>query len=228
MALLLALTAGGMANAGSVDAAFTLSLGGQTIGQGQYSAALTGDAYRLKGGVAIAGAPEQENRPLFSGTAGSFGTIRGDRLEVKGFSAGIKGGKGPQALTLDAARLRGFIDPLGMILLPVMQGGDPCTRTLHVFDGQHQFDLILKSGGPTRYRIAADGGSRTGVRCSAQFVPRKGFGKDDPVLPLRTGDGVLLWLTPAQGGSVWMPLRVQVRFGDGALTAEVTRFVERD
>ncbi len=228
-ALLLAMAACGTARADTtVEAAFTLSLGGQTIGQGQYSAMLAGDEYRLHGGVAIAGAPEQGNRPLFSGTAESFGTIRGDRLEVNGFSAGIKGGKSPQATALDAARLRGFIDPLGMILLPMMQGGDPCARTLHVFDGKHQFDLILKSGRPSRYRMAADGSSRTGVRCSAQFTPRKGFDKDDPALPLRMQDGVLLWLTPVNGGSAWMPLRVQVRFGNGALTVDVTRFVQRD
>ncbi|MCK5549728.1 MAG: DUF3108 domain-containing protein, partial [Hyphomicrobiaceae bacterium] len=96
-------------------------------------------------------------------------------------------------------QLENVLDPLSAIMaLSLDQTGDPCWRTLSVFDGKHRFDLIFT---PKRQ-------SSRNVVCSVRFVPISGHrkGKGNSVI---TGNAEVM-LRRVPKANIVIPLRVTV------------------
>jgi hypothetical protein len=108
-------------------------------------------------------------------------------------------------------QLENVLDPLSAIMaLSLDQTGDPCRRTLSVFDGKHRFDLIFT---PKRQ-------SSRNVVCGVRFVPISGHrkGKGNSVI---TGNAEVM-LRRVPKANIVIPLRVTVStiVGNAVLESE--------
>lgn len=120
------------------------------------------------------------------------------------------------------AHRKDTLDPLSALLLPIAEGADPCNRVLPVFDGRRRYDLRLRPDGET---ATAKIGSYQGklTRCKITVIPRGGERK--AVLEaLKREDSIRVWLAPAEGGRIWVPLRITLRTPLGSAVALATDF----
>jgi len=96
-------------------------------------------------------------------------------------------------------QLENVLDPLSAIMaLSLDQTGDPCRRTLSVFDGKHRFDLIFT---PKRQ-------SSRNVVCGVRFVPISGHRKGEGNSVITGNAEVMLRRVPK--ANIVIPLRVTV------------------
>ena len=96
-------------------------------------------------------------------------------------------------------QLENVLDPLSAIMaLSLDQTGDPCWRTLSVFDGKHRFDLIFT---PKRQ-------SSRNVVCSVRFVPISGHRKGEGNSVITGNAEVVLRRVPK--ANIVIPSRVTV------------------
>lgn len=96
-------------------------------------------------------------------------------------------------------QLENVLDPLSAIMaLSLDQTGDPCWRTLSVFDGKHRFDLIFT---PKRQ-------SSRNVVCSVRIVPISGHRKGEENSVITGNAEVVLRRVPK--ANIVIPSRVTV------------------
>jgi len=96
-------------------------------------------------------------------------------------------------------QLENVLDPLSAIMaLSLDQTGDPCWRTLSVFDGKHRFDLIFT---PKRQ-------SSRNVVCSVRIVPISGHRKGEGNAVITGNAEVVLRRVPK--ANIVIPSRVTV------------------
>ncbi len=246
--------AGGAARAqGRLDARYTASLGGISIGKGAWSLDITEDQYT----AAASGETSGLLRVFASGmgTSAARGTIAGGQPVPATYAATINANKkidevrmtlnggavkdyvvmppsppDPDRVPLTEAHRRGVIDPMTASLIRVPGTGDPvgpeaCQRATSIFDGRMRYDLQLAFKRMDKVK-AAKGYQGPVVVCSIYFTPLAGYIPDRAAIKYLVAlRDMELWLAPIAGTRVVVPFRVSIPTPVGPAVLEATQFV---
>jgi uncharacterized protein DUF3108 len=251
-----ALMAAGMPEAqaqGRVDARYSVTLGGVTIGKGAWVIDISDSQFT----AAASGATTGLLRVLSTGrgSGASRGYIIGGNPVPASFAASITTDKkteeirmtlgsgdvkdfsivpelppDPDRVPLTEAHRRGVTDPMTGSIIRVAGNGNPlgpqaCQRTHQVFDGRMRYDL--KFGYKRIEQVKAEKGYEgPAVVCSVYFVPVAGF------VPTRAAIKYLVsqremevWLAPVGGTRVLVPFRVSIPTPIGQGVMQATQFI---
>lgn len=234
----------------NIEAGFTVYVGGFLLARGRYKARLEGDAYRLDVSVTTAGAPAALYEAEFNLL--SEGDIAEARIRPRRYMSDARGTRYTRKVTLDydgngmphlsatppyePGDLTGTSpsqriatqDPISAVLVPVAGGGNPCDRSIPVFDGRRRYDLKLTDAGTTsvtRQRADVPAGV---VVCNVRYVPVAPIVEKRKFTDmLRRNDDTKIWLAPFDGGRIYLPVRLQFRTPLGGAVAEIERLDER-
>ena len=249
LASLLAPQAG---QAGSVDATYSITLAGLTIGRASLSGLVNGSSYKLNVSAGLTGLMGAVAGG--SGTGSAQGSIGGAAVLSNGFAVTASNGKLTRTISIGASSgsvrgvtieppmdlpmegrvpLRaqhkvGVLDPISALVMPV-RGTDPfdkanCERKLPVFDGTQRFDIQLTFVGVRQVQSEA-GYSGPVLVCSARYVPVAGHRPDRRAIKFMVENrNIDTWLAPVNGGRVLMPYRISVRTMIGTSVIEARRF----
>jgi len=254
LAAVLAVAASGAVRAqGKLDARYSVTLAGISIGKGSWVIDITDSQYM----AAASGATTGLLRVFTGGrgTSAAHGTLQaGQPLSWVYASTIITSKKKDEVhLTLDNGDVKesridppletekdrvpiteenrhGILDPMTASLLRTPGNGDPlspeaCQRSLSVFDGRLRYDLqfVFKRMDHVK---AAKGYAGPVVVCAVYFSPVAGF------IPSRAAiryiaklRDIEVWLAPIRGTRVLVPFRAQGPTPIGKIVLEATQFV---
>jgi hypothetical protein len=121
----------------------------------------------------------------------------------------------------------GTQDPVSAFVMPVVQGQNPCERSIAVFDGRRRYDLKLSYEGEKKKTPRGLSGPMTAVVCNIKYVPVAPVEQRKFTNMLRRNDDMKVWLVPFDGGRVYMPVRFQLRTPLGGAVMELADVRER-
>lgn len=253
VAIIVAATAAGSttARAQEVEAHYTISLAGLTIGKASINGTVSATSYSLNVSSALTGLVGAVSRGR--GAATARGNIGGGTVLSNGFSLSATNGTDSRTIQIavvsgsvrsvaieppleekaDRIPVReshkiGVVDPVSALIMPV-KGADPfdkdnCERRLPVFDGSQRFDVVLSYAGTQQ--VKGEGGYAGPVLvCSARYVPVAGHRPDRRVTKFMVENrNMEAWLVPVNGGKVFLPYRISVRTLIGTTVIEANRF----
>lgn len=252
--LLLAAAAGGPALAqGKLEARYTATLAGLTIGDGswmidisdtQYTASAAGGtagllrAFTSGQGTTTARGTYNAGKPQSSIYAATITTRKKNdevRLtiangSVKDFKVDPPPDDNPDRVPLTEAQQRGVLDPMTASLMRVAGNGDllvpeSCQRKLAVFDGRLRYDLQFAY--KRMETVKADKGyAGPALVCSVAFSPVAGHDPTRTAIKYLTKlRDIEIWLAPIAGTRVLVPFRIQGPTPVGQAVVEATHFV---
>jgi hypothetical protein len=241
------------AQAGRLDAQYSASLAGITLGKGTWTVEINEDQYNS----AVTGATTGLLKVFSSGQgqAGARGTVAGNGvLAPSSYYATIVADKKieqirlilaagnikevtidpptpphPERIPLTEAALRSVSDPLSSSLIKVGGNGDPlspeaCKAKSAVFDGRMRYDLALTFKRMEHAKI--EGYQGPVVVCAVSFTPLAGYIPGRPAIKyLEEQRDIEVWLAPIAGTRVVVPLRIAAPTPLGTAALDATRFV---
>ena len=250
---LLVLAAAAPAHAeAKLDARYTATLGGITIGRGAWVIDLRDDQY-----TAAASGMATGLLKIFAGGTGSSasrGSVANGQLVPRSYAATITANKkkdevemaiengavkdysvkppsppDPERVPITEAHRRGVTDPMTASLMRVAGSADPmaretCQRSVAIFDGRMRYDLRLTFKRMEKVK-AEKGYQGPVVVCSVAFTPQAGHIPSRAALKyLVSNQDMEVWLAPITDTRIVVPFRVSVPtpFGDAVL--EATQF----
>lgn len=252
LALIAVLGFVGEVRAGTVDATYSITLAGLTIGRASLSGVVENGTYNLNVSAALTGLVGAITNGSGSGTA--RGGLGNGRPLSNGFAVTATSGSASRTIQIGAAggnvrgvsiepplelpnegriplreqHKQGVLDPISALVMPV-RNGNPldkgnCERRLPVFDGTQRFDVVLSYAG-TRQVQSEDGYSGPVLVCSARYVPVAGHRPDRRAVKFMIENRQIdTWLAPVNGGRALMPYRISVRTMVGTSVIEARRF----
>jgi hypothetical protein len=226
---------------------YSISIAGITIGQGELTADVDVDGYVAQGSGRASGFL----RILVSGQAqvSARGRLIEGRPAPTAFSARLddENEHSAVAMTFDhgsvkaleaetslpasdrvpvtAEYRRDVSDPVSALLVPAADGLAPaaCQRTLHIFDGQRRYDLMLSYKRVDTAKAAGHTGSV--VVCAVALKPIAGHKPGSALVKYLTGGRELeLWLAPIAGTRLLGPYRLSVANLIGDLVIAATSY----
>ena len=224
---------------------YTVYIGGLRVAEGSMMATLGGEAYLLENTLGSAGVAARFWDAHWTMT--SKGTINEEAVHPSlfEFSATEKSktksreirydGRGVPSLTFEPplpeeeaalttpAMYRNTLDPASAFLLPVVTDGNPCDRRLPVFDGKRRYDLQLTFHSITNVTTRDGGYSGEAVRCRVRVTPGDGMERGKLTTMLQRRDDTWIWLAPVGDGSLYIPVRVQMRTPIGGAVLDVVK-----
>jgi hypothetical protein len=234
----LGVLAAGSADATALRVEYAMSLAGLAIGNASLTGTVDEDRYALKIDgqlTGIAGALSGGTK----GAATATGTASGTRLTGTGFAATGRSSSGertlqiglsagnvtqveinppfelrPDSVPLRDADRRGVVDPLTALVTVPGNRARPlepanCNRTIPVFEGTQRFDVILSFA--QRLSVKKPGYDGEVLVCNARYVPIAGHRPERPAVKFMTESrDMSVWLAPAEGGRVLVPIRIAV------------------
>lgn len=238
--------------AGTVEAQYSITLAGLTIGRASLSGTVGASSYTLNMSAGLTGLVGAISKGSGSGSArGGIGAMP----LTNGFVMQASNGKMTRSIQFAAAsgsirsvsieppleatdegriplgsqhRLN-VIDPLSALVMPA-RGGNPldranCERRLPVFDGTARFDIVLSFSG-VRTVKADSGYSGPVLVCAARYVPIAGHRPGRRAIKFMVENrDMSAWLVPVNGGTALVPYRISVRTMIGTSVIEARRFV---
>lgn len=246
--------AAGSAMAADIEARYSITLAGLSIGKASLSAQLNGAGYVLNVSSALTGIVGAVSQGR--GAATARGNVSGANVLTNGFSLSATNGKDTRKIQIAAASgavrnvtidppfvkqpddptripLRdshkiGVLDPVSALLMPVRSGNPMdkanCDRRLPVFDGNQRFDVVLSYVG-TRQVRSEDGYSGPVLICKARYVPVAGHRPDRRVTKFMADNRNMdAWLAPVNGGKTLIPYRISVKTMIGTTVIEAETF----
>jgi hypothetical protein len=250
----LALAAPGTAHAqAKLDARYTASLGGVTIGRGawtidfrddQYTAAASGMATGLlkmfAGGTGTSASRGNvaNGQPIARSYAATItANKKKDEVEiaiengaVKDYTVHPPSPPDPERVPITEAHRRGVTDPMTASLMRAAGNADPmtaetCQRSMAIFDGRMRYDLRLAFKRMDKVK-AEKGYQGPVVVCSAHFTPLAGHIPSRAVIKyLIAMQDAEVWLAPVAGTRIVVPFRISVPTPLGDAVLEATQFV---
>ena len=238
---------------GKLDARYTATLAGVSIGKGswviditdtQYMAAVSGvttglmRAFTGGQGTSAAHGTLQAGQPLSSIYVSTIvSSKKTDDIRLTVNNGSVKDSRLDPPLETDPDRVpiteehqHGILDPLTASLLRTPGNGDPlspeaCQRSLAVFDGRLRYDLQFAFKRMENVK-AEKGYSGPVVVCAVYFVPVAGY------IPSRTAIKYLasqrdmeVWFAPVGSTRVLVPYRVSIPTPIGTGVMQATQFV---
>jgi hypothetical protein len=232
------LSAAGPAHAMALKVEYAMSLAGLAIGTASLSGTFDDDHYALKLDghlTGIAGALSGGTQ----GAATTSGVASGNRLIATGFAATGRSSSGertlqiglssgnvtkveinpplefrPDSVPVGDADKRGIVDPLtAMVAVPANRArpleAANCNRTIPVFEGTQRFDIVLSFA--QRLSVKKPGYDGEVLVCNVRYVPIAGHRPLRPVVKFMADNkDMSVWLAPAEGGRVLVPIRIAV------------------
>jgi hypothetical protein len=250
----LVLAAPGTAHAqAKLEARYTASLGGVTIGRGawaidfrddQYTAAASGMATGLlkmfAGGTGTSASRGivANGQPVPRSYAATItANKKKDEVEiaiengsVKDYSVNPPSPPDPERVPITEAHRRGITDPMTASLMRAAGSADPvtaetCQRSMSIFDGRMRYDLrfVFKR----MDKVKAEKGYQGPVAvCSVHFTPLAGHIPSRAVIKyLSTMQDAEVWLAPVAGTRIMVPFRIGVPTPLGDAVLEATQFL---
>ncbi len=238
---------------GKLDAQYSATLAGITIGKGSWVVDITDSYYTASASGTAAGLVR-----VFTGGHGTtavHGTLQAgqplatiydsmivtskktDEVQLTVDNGDVKDSRldppldtEPDRVPITEAHQHGILDPMTASLLRTPGNGDPlspeaCQRSLAVFDGRLRYDLQFAFKRMDRVK-AAKGYAGPVVVCAVYFSPIAGY------IPSRAAiryisklRDIEVWLAPIAGTRVLVPFRAQGPTPIGRVVVEATQFV---
>ena len=252
LAAVVLLAAGGPALSAQLDAQYTITLAGLTIGKAHLSGQIGNERFSLNLNSSLTGLAGAVTRGR--GAATAQGSLNGAGVLSNGFSLsasngqmtrtiqiGARGGavgavvidppfeEKPDRVPVRPTHKAGVADPLSALVMP-SRGGNPldpanCNRTIPVFDGSQRFDIVLSYTGVRDVNDAKGYRGRVLV-CAARYVPVAGHRPNRRVTKFMAENRNMdAWLAPVNGGKVLVPYRISVRTLVGTTVIEAETFL---
>lgn len=239
--------------AGTVEASYSISLAGLTIGKASLSGVIEQTGYTMSVSASLTGLIGAVAKG--GGSASSQGSIGVNMVLTNGFTVIASNGKQTRTVRINAASgsvrsimveppfepipnedrvpLRdthkvGVIDPLSALIMPA-RSADPldranCERRLPVFDGTQRFDIVMTFAGIRQIKGEA-GYSGPVLVCSARYVPVAGHRPSRRAIKFMTENREIdTWLVPVNGGKALLPYRISVKTMIGTSIIQANRF----
>jgi hypothetical protein len=250
--VLASLTAPALAD-GKLEARYTVTLVGITVGAGTWTLEVGDDSYAGTASGKVAGIVKLITSG--EGSASARGQIvgakvvpisymlnstRGSKSDnvrmamagnvVREFSALPPPSSGGDRVPLTEEHKKGVVDPGGAAVMPVTGTDDPlqpeaCNRTIPVFDGRQRYDLVMNYD---RTEVAKHIKGYTGslIVCRVGYRPIAGHrsGRED-LITLADNKTIEVWLGPVAGTHVLVPVRVSLVTTFGTLVVQATEFI---
>ncbi len=253
LAALLSAAPGAVCAQGKLEARYTASIAGLTIGKGSWLIDIADSHYVAVANGATAGLVRAFTGGQGSGTA--HGVIQGGQLLSSSYESTILTSKKtdevrltlangnvkeakveppledePERVPITDAHRHGITDPMTATLLRTPGNGDPlspeaCHHAMAVFDGRMRYDLQFAFKRMDHVK-AEKGYAGPVVVCAVYFSPVAGF------IPSRTAiryisslRDIEIWLAPIAGTRVLVPFRAQGPTPIGRFVLEATQFV---
>lgn len=246
-----ALAAAGAApvSAGEVDAQYTVSLAGLTLGTATLKGNITPSKYSLNAQANLTGLAGMVTGG--KGAAAATGVINGSAIVPGNYSLsaansemtrtiqmGMSSGTVQQVVVnpplepkedrvpVTAAHKVGVLDPIAAIMMPAKSGSPQgaCERSIPIFDGAQRFTITLSYAG-TRTVRAMDGYSGPVLVCKARYTPVAGHRSERPAVKYMANNRDMeTWLAPSGAEGIYIPFRVAVKTMIGTTVLEATKF----
>ena len=236
---------------GKLDANYTISLAGISIGKSDWTVDIKDDKFttqasgRASGMLSVLVKGEGSVNVSGAVAAGklvpNLFTSKVNRDDEKSefrmvFDGGnvkeLVAGEPPKSddrVAVTEEHRKGVIDPISAMLVPVAGTGDvlsaeACQRSLPVFDGRRRFDLKLSF--KRMDKVKADKGYEgPAVVCSVTFQALAGHRASSTLVKyLSEGRDMELWLAPIAGTRVLAPFRFSIANMIGNLVLQATTF----
>jgi hypothetical protein len=238
------------AQSAEMEAVYTISIAGFSVGTADVKSRFDGSAYnidlqaRLTGlaGVLVSG----------RGAASANGTVSGTQVIPRAFAANSRSSQASRtvrmglnngtvaaveiepplqdhddAAPVQAAHKRGVVDPVSAFLMPATIRGNPsdprnCERTIPVYDGAARFDIILSYGGTREF--SRPGFTGEVLVCNARFRAISGHRPSrEAVRFMEENRDMAVWLAPFPANDSLVPMRIEVRTQIGMSVIEAGR-----
>jgi hypothetical protein len=238
--------------AGTVDATYSITLAGLTIGKASLSGVVENGSYKINVSAALTGLVGALTQGSGSGSA--QGGLGGSTPLSNGFAVTASNGSLTRTIRMGVSsgnirgvnidppielpqegrvplrpqHRQGVLDPISALVMPVRNGNpldrSNCERRLPVFDGTQRFDVVLSFAGIRNVQSEA-GYSGPVLVCSARYVPVAGHRPERRAVKFMAENRAIdAWLAPVNGGRALMPYRISVRTMVGTSVIEARRF----
>ncbi len=238
---------------GRLDARYSVTLAGITIGKGSWVIDITDTHYMAAAngattglvrvftrgqGTSAANGTLQAGAPLTSNYVSTVVTSKKtddvrltlDNGDVKDSRLDPPMETEPDRVPITEAHQHGILDPMTAVLLRTPGKGNPlspeaCQRSLAVFDGRLRYDLQLAF--KRMDHVKADKGyAGQVVVCAVYFSPVAGFIPSRKTIRyIAKLRDIEVWLAPIAGTRVLVPFRAQGPSPIGKVVLEATQFV---
>jgi hypothetical protein len=249
-ALLLAVSAP-EGRAATLDATYSVTLLGLTLGKANLNGGIDGSRYKLDVSAKLTGLAGGFTGGRGSGAA--TGVLSGSRLSPATFAVSSANSSESRTVRMALDRnavqaveieppldpkpdrvpvkddhRRNIMDPLSAFLMPVeaangKAGPAACNRTLPIFDGAARYDIKLSYVGTREVKIEGYDGPVS--VCQARYVPISGHRALRPATKfMAENKEITTWLAPVAGTSVMLPVRISVKTMIGTAVIEASSF----
>lgn len=242
------------AQAATVEASYSITLAGLTIGKASLSGVIEQSGYTLSVSASLTGLIGAVAKG--SGSASSQGNMGVNTVLTNGFTVIASNGKQTRTVRINAssgsvrsisveppfepaadeearvplrdAHKASVIDPLSALVMPA-RSADPmdrsnCERRLPVFDGTQRFDIVLSFAGIRQINGEA-GYKGPALVCSARYVPVAGHRPSRRAIKFMSENrDIDTWLVPVNAGKAFMPYRISVKTMIGTSVIQANRF----
>lgn len=238
----------------SVAAKYKLYFGGFEVGSYRFKSTSNGETYETTGSAdvsALFGAFKWKGGIESSGTLGpkapapsayklSFKTKSKSGSVTLGFDkAGVKTvalepskPPHPDAVPVKPEHLKSVFDPMSSILaMTHASGGNPCDRTIPIFDGKVRFNLVMSAKGEQNIKEEKPSGQPKALKvCKVKYVPVAGHKPKDFAKPWVDYDSMEITLRPIPSANVYVPYTVTIptTIGSAVMSAESVNITSSD
>ena len=236
---------------GKVNAHYTISMTGVTIGEIAWRIDIGATLYSMSASGKASGVLSVLMNG--EGSVAAQGNIAADRLNPSSYKSTIADDDGTITLQMTFAdgvateRItpqppehadrvpitdddrRGVADPLSAVLLPTKLGGgalaaSDCNRTLKIYDGRRRYNLALSHGRLDKVAVER-GYSGPILVCEVVLQPIAGYRADSMIVKYVAGRrNMELWFAPIAGTSIMAPVRVLMPTLIGTLKIQADQF----
>jgi hypothetical protein len=130
----------------------------------------------------------------------------------------------PEVVPVKPDDLKHVFDPMSSILaMTHATGGNPCDRTVPIFDGKARFNLVMSAKGEQKLKEEKPSGQPTQLKiCQVKYVPISGHKPKDFVKPWVDYSGIEIALRPVPSANVFVPYRITIptSLGSAVMSAE--------
>ncbi|MEZ5898966.1 MAG: DUF3108 domain-containing protein [Hyphomicrobiaceae bacterium] len=188
-------------------------------------------AFRWRGNTSATGrladtGPEPASYLLNFKTKSKAGLVRlgFDKKGVKSVAVKPEKAPSPEAVPVKAEDMRSVFDPMSAILQLTHAGpGNPCAKTVPIFDGKARFNLVMSYKGRQKIDEKQPSGQPKELYvCKVKYQPVSGHKPKDFVNPWVDYDGIEIALRPIPAAGLQVPYQVVIptSLGSAVMSAE--------
>lgn len=131
----------------------------------------------------------------------------------------------PEAVPVKPEHMKSVFDPMSAILAMTHAGeGNPCAKTVPIFDGKARFNLVMSYKGRQKITEKTPSGQPSEVYvCKVKYEPVAGHKPKDFVNPWVDYSGIEMSLRPVPSAGVYVPYSITIPTSLGAAVMAAER-----